>query len=55
MVATLCYQVQGSGFTFTRSDALDMSVGEAMFYTEWLEEQRGREHAAVKSAIRQGK
>lgn len=52
-MAALCYTPHGgSGFSFTRADVLEMSVGEALYYLEWVDEQRSKEVSAIKQASR---
>jgi len=49
----LCYTIHGgSGYSFTRADVLDMSLGEIDEALDWLEEQRRREAEAMKRATK---
>lgn len=48
----LCYQrgdvLHGSGYTFTRSDVLDMEINEAQYYLDELNSQRDEEAKALR-------
>lgn len=46
----LCYSVRGSGYSFTRSDVLDMDLDEAEIMLDKQVEFRKKEAKAIKSA-----
>jgi len=50
LVRRLCYSLHGgSGYSFTREDVMNMGLGEAFEYVEYLGEFRKAEAEALKS------